>query len=89
MFAKADPKPHWGQTYVVKAQAEAEQRMQIAAFKQFAEAEGVLGAGAYATVELPGEAYLVITLGKAGNDVSGVRYIKECLLQMPGHVAVE
>ena len=56
-----DPKPQWQQTYVVLGDHKAE-----AAFKFFAPAQAVSGAGMWATHQTRNETYLVITLGKAG-----------------------
>ena len=56
-----DPKPQWQQTYVVLGDHKAED-----AFKKFAFAQIVIGAGMWATHQTRNEAYLVITLGKAG-----------------------
>ena len=66
-----DPKPHWQQTYVVLGDHEAK-----AAFKAFASAQAVIGAGMWAIHQTRNETYLVITLGKAGCEKSKVRETK-------------
>ena len=63
-----DPKPHWQQTYVVLGDTEAE-----AAFKEFAFAQAVNGAGMWAIHQTRNETYLVITLGKAGCEKSNIQ----------------
>ncbi len=57
------PKRQWQQTYVAKGGVGAE-----AAFKVYAEAKTVDGAGARAIHKRPNEAYPVITFGKGGCD---------------------
>ena len=65
-----DLKPHWLQTYVVLGDHEAK-----AAFKAFASAQAVIGAGMWAIHQTRNETYLVITLGKAGCKKSEIRKI--------------
>ena len=74
-----DPKPQWQQTYVVLGDHKAED-----AFKKFAFAQVVNGAGMWATHQTRNEMYLVITLEKAGCDTSNIRKIKEGLFKLPG-----
>ena len=74
-----DPKPQWQQTYVVLGDHQAE-----AAFKAFASAQAVNGAGMWATHQTRNETYLGITLGKAGCEKSKIREIKEGLYMLPG-----
>ena len=78
------PKPHWQQTYVVLGDHEAE-----AAFKAFAFAQAVNGAGMWAIHQTRNDTYLVITLGKAGCEQSELRKIKESLCQLPGGSSIE
>ena len=79
-----DPKPHWRQTYVVLGDHEAK-----AAFKAFAYAQVVNGAGMWATHQKRNETYLVITLEKAGCDTSNIRKMKEGLYELPGTGGIE
>ena len=79
-----NPKPHWQQTYVVLGDHEAE-----AAFKAFAFAQAVNGAGMWAIHQTRNDTYLVITLGKAGWANSEIRKIKEGLCQLPGGLSIE
>ena len=79
-----DPKPQWQQTYAVLGDHKAE-----AAFKAFASAQAVDGAGMWATHSTRNETYLVITLGKAGCEKSNIRQIKEGLYQLPGTGGIE
>ena len=79
-----DPKPHWQQTYVVLGDHEAE-----AAFKAFAFAQVVNGAGMRAIHRTRNDTFLVITLGKAGCEKSKIRAIEEGLYQLPGGSSIE
>ena len=79
-----DPKPHWQQTYVVLGDHTAE-----AAFKAFASAQAVDGAGMWATHSTRNETYLVITFGKAGCANSRIREIEEALYKLPGTGSIE
>ena len=56
-----NPKPQWQQTYVALGGTEAS-----AAFKTFAMAKAVSGAGMWAIHQTRDETYLVITLRKGG-----------------------
>ena len=79
-----DPKPQWQQTYVVLGDHKAE-----AAFKAFASAQAVNGAGMWATHQTRNETYLVITLGKGGCAKSKIRAIQEGFYQLPGTGSIE
>ena len=79
-----DPKPQWQQTYVVLGDHKAE-----AAFKAFAHAQAVNGAGMWAIHQTRNETYLVITLGKAGCEKGKIREIKEGLYMLPGTGGIE
>ena len=60
-----------------------------AAFKAFASAQAVNGAGMWATHQTRNETYLVITLEKAGCDTSNIRKMKEALFKLPGTGGIE
>ena len=66
-----DPKPQWQQTYVALGDTEA-----WAAFRTFAMAQGVIGAGMWAIHQTRNETYLVIAFGKAGCVNSNIGEIK-------------
>ena len=79
MFALVNPKPQWQHTCVVKGDTEASD-----AFKTFAMAKAVCGAGMCAIHQTRSEAYLVITFRKGGREKSKIRKIKGDLFQLPG-----
>mgnify|MGYP003332173673 CR=1 FL=1 len=79
-----DPKPHWQQTYVVLGGTEAG-----AAFKTYAMAKAVDGAGMWAIHQTRDETYLVITLGKGGCEKSKIQGILGDLYQLPGTGSIE
>ena len=59
------------------------------AFITDAQAKVVEGAGMRAVRETPNEAYLVITFGKAADERSKIKEIREALWKLPGTGSIE
>ena len=74
MFEKIESSQQ-GRTYVAKA--ETEQQIAVVGFHEFASAQLLLGAGAYAIVKLKKETYLVITFREERSDVTHEKYFKK------------
>ena len=77
-------KAHWGHTYVLKGSQETR-----FAFKKFAEAEGIMGAGQWALLVRGDDQYLIITMPKAKTKGSHEHHVKEVLLGLPGGHTLE
>ena len=84
MFAKAQPKPNCCQTYVVKAECDAQGKHErVRVLKTFADGELTRGAGVWAIVEKGGAAYLVITFAEECDFKCRARRIQELLTKIP------
>ena len=71
-------KAHWGHTYVLKGSQETR-----FAFKKFAEAEGIMGAGQWALLERgENEQYLIITMPRGVINNYHYKHAKEILLNL-------
>ena len=85
----AEPVPHKVQTYVIKAASGVEPDV----LGTWARGQAVLGAGAWALVEVRGASppgtFIVITMGRSCFFESRVARIKEGIQQLPTHPTVE